>query len=486
MARIPRSQPGGTIISREVPVRTIQQSQFDTGDAISGAGKAIGEYSDMLQKAFIVAEKTKAQNIFNSRVAEIGEKAAAEPNFDTATRTKYYNELEKARQEASSSISLQEVKNNFLTEAEGDILTARIKLDYGFNKKAIDSGKADWIVYDNDAKDAYISAISPEQRRNIILKHDQKLEEMVAGGFLSREDAATNRAERASKWAVAQVDADIGKDMATDLDNSYVYSQLKLGNKGTYENLPEQERGKALERIQLKINRNKRLFEFNQNVNQEQNLANMIIAKTENTLSYEQIKSSMLNGDIKPKDGEKLIKELYTPNANETNFKIYSQIREMQTRKNSVDEINNFILNNSDKLTANDTKALINKTFSEQDKNRNMRLNFSVEALKGWVKNSLSLMPEVSSEIVYDFFNRVDKENAQGARIDEILKDVQKDYIKKYNPQTALLEDVPNIIASRNKIQRVYEKESKIKTKSTPQVKSNVIISNSGIDFDDL
>jgi hypothetical protein len=194
----------------------------------------------------------------------------------------------------------------------------------------------------------------------------------------------------------------------------------------------------------------------------------------------------MLNGDIKPKDGEKLIKELYTPNANETNFKIYSQIREMQTRKNSVDEINNFILNNSDKLTANDTKALINKTFSEQDKNRNMRLNFSVEALKGWVKNSLSLMPEVSSEIVYDFFNRVDKENAQGARIDEILKDVQKDYIKKYNPQTALLEDVPNIIASRNKIQRVYEKESKIKTKSTPQVKSNVIISNSGIDFDDL
>jgi hypothetical protein len=214
-------------------------------------------------------------------------------------------------------------------------------------------------------------------------------------------------------------------------------------------------------------------------------LSQMIVAQSEGTLTFDQIKSGMLNGSIKPKDGERLIKQLKELPAVKTDYSIYTKIRELQTSGEAIETINQTILENSDKLTPQDTKFLIEKSFNEQDKNRNMRIKFSVDALKGWTKNNLSLMPEVSSEIVYDFFNRIDKEKAEGVRIDEILMDVQKDYIKKYNPSTALLEDAPNIIANRKRIQKVYEKESKIRTRSTPKQNSPVI-GNTGINFDDL
>ena len=470
-------------LTEEAPaVRVSPDSLIHETRALSQFGVTVRNIAEDIIKVKADQEYAKAKIEGYKTLLQIEAEASDDNDFQNF-EPKYSKRIKETQENILKTIRSPQAKQAFQQDFE-------LKSTYSFYD-IMAQGRKRFLKYDEDlrieetaaAKERYFSASTTQEKQNAKDELAQIFSRRVERRLLNRPEAAVLYKKEIQELTKGQLTYDLGRDMALSLENSYTYSQLKLGDKGDYAELSKEDAGRALEEIQLKVNRNKRDFEFQQNINQKQNLAQMIIAQSEGKLTYEEIKTGMLSGAIKAKDGEHLIKQSKELPAITTDYIAYTKIRELQAGGASIDESNQAILENSDKLTPADTKFLIEKSFNEQDKNHNMRLKFSVDALKGWAQNSLSLMPQVTSEIVYDFFNRIDKEKAKGARIDEILIETQKDYIKKYNPDTALLEDVPNIIASRNRIQKVFEKESKIKAKSAPK---QVSIENVNISFDDL
>lgn len=487
MAKIPQydSQlsPGVANYTDEAPSVKINP------EALTQSSKALGQLgesvSDVSQKLYVLqaqGELSRANTeVYKGRMT-IESSEDTNPQGWIERRDK---ELSDLRENVYKSMTNPLARNQFESEFDRDVLETQFKLKKQHTTLTIGDTLQKFYDERQAVEGAIFSGVTPQNEQKEIAKIGARYAEFGRTGAMTPQTALKEYRDWKAGIPKSRFNYDKGRDMATSLEDSYVYNQLKLGDEGIYSGMSKEEQGKSIEELQVKINRNKKMFEFQQGINQTQNLAQMIVAQSEGSLTLDQIKIGMLSGDIKSKDGEHLIKQSKEVPAVETDYSVYAKIREMQAGGTSVDEINKTILDNSDKITPQDTKALIDKTFSEQDKNRNMRIKFSVDALKGWTQKNLSLMPEASSEIAFDFFNRIDKEKAQGTRIDEILMETQKDYIKKFNPDTALLEDVPNIIADRNHIQKVFDKESKIKNKQAPKQVSPVI-GNSGVDFDDL
>lgn len=489
MPKIPQYDSQATIQTRkpteEAPaVRIPAESFTEQIRAVSQFGITIQNIAEDIIKVKADQEYATAKIEGYKGLSQIELEASQDDDFQNF-EPKYTKRIKDTQETILKTIRSPQARQVFQQDFE-------LKSTYSFYD-IMANGRKRFLDYDKDlmaqetatTKERYFSASTTQEKQNAKEELAQVFSRRVENKILNKAEAANLYQKELKELIKGQFNYDKGRDMATSLENSYVYNQLKLGDKGTYTGLSKDEVGKSLEEIQLKVNRNKRDFEFQSNINQTQTLAQMIIAQAEGTLDFEQIKLAILSGNLKPKDGERLLKQSKELPAIQTDYSIYIKIREMQASGEAIDTINQTILENSDKLTLQDIKFLIEKSFNEQDKNRNMRIKFSVDALKGWTQRNLSLMPEISSEIVYDFFNHIDKEKAEGVRIDEILMDVQKDYIKKYNPSTALLEDVPNIIANRKRIQKIYEKESKIRAKTTPKQISPVM-SDTGIGYDDL
>jgi hypothetical protein len=284
------------------------------------------------------------------------------------------------------------------------------------------------------------------------------------------------------------IDYDIQRDTSTDTEQSFVYKQLQLGDKGYYSFLSADARTKALEKSQLKIGRNRRYSDYMLNKNQDQNERKMLVDWIDGKLDIEVVKNSLLNNDIRRSFGEKMLKKYYSLAPENTDYKVYNQIRELQNTNTPPEEINKLIIENSDKLNPSDIKDLINKTYSEVDQKQKIMIRYNANALKDWAEKSLlDNNQELSSNIVYEFHRRVNQENAQGARIDEIAQELQREKIKELYPPTALMKDVPNFVADRKRLRKVYERESKLRGKSAPAKKPvSAIIDSGGIDFDDL
>lgn len=286
------------------------------------------------------------------------------------------------------------------------------------------------------------------------------------------------------------IDYDIQRDASIDTAQSFVYQQLQLGGKGYYSFLSANARTKALEESQLKIGRNRRYSDYMITKNQDQNERQMLVDWVNGNLDIGVVKNGLLNNGIRLPFGERMLKKFYSPLPERSDYMIYNQIRQLQTSDTQPEKINELIIENSEKLNPSDIKDLINKTYSEQDKTQKEKIGYNSLALKNWANKNFFSAPEgedLSGDVVYDFYQRVNKENAQGARIDEIAQEVIKDAIKKEHPQTALIADVPNFIATRNKVKKTYERESKLKARNKPiQKPSNVITGGSGISFDDL
>jgi len=321
-------------------------------------------------------------------------------------------------------------------------------------------------------------------RMTTIKDVNDRINDLEKIGRFSYEEAQKQREDFSSSL----VDQDLAKDNATTPENSYTLNELIKGKDGAYPNLSDKDRAASVERMQVKINRNRKLNEFSVGQNQDNNEKAMYVAWLDKTLTPTQVKDAVLASGVRLKFGKKLMEDFYKDEINpQTDPSVFIKVKQMQADNRPLEEVNQFILDNSNNLTNQDKKSLINTNYYAQDKKDKMTVKFSSEALGSWANklfdSSITGDTSVSSDIVYDFLQRVDKAGAKGNQVDAILKDVQKDYIKKYTPSTAMLQDVPNIIATRNKIQRVYQANSKLKG-----VKPGVapIQKSSGMGYDDF
>lgn len=480
MAKIPiyNRQVG---LTTEAPAPKINASELgQVGQAIANTGEQITQVAQTIKKARQDEQETRGVLEGKKRFDEVMLKAQEDPNISFNEQL-HNDELNQAKQETLKLVSDRDAYNNVSARLDMYMGDAQLKLKQ-FSYQKIVSDRL--ITLDNmkqDATERYANSYDKNEQQKI---YDEMVSEFAKARdtkIITPKNYADNVGKLKSDFEKAKLDNDIAKEEALRAQDSYVLSELKKGKKGIYAETPEKDRNDAIESVEKKIIRNQSTMKFTIEQDKDKNESDMLLSNP----TESQIKEALSTQKIRLSFGEKMLKKLYDVPATSTDYMAYNEIRDMQTKGASVKNINQMIVDNSDKITEQDKKSLIDKSTTELDKKQKMTIQYNAEAIKGWAKNNLSIIPEVSADMVYDFYKKVDSENAQGKRIDEIAQEVIKNKIKTIYPETSLLEDMPNFVADRKRIRRVLEKQSNLKVK-TPKRLINPTLDESVIDFDDL
>jgi hypothetical protein len=382
------------------------------------------------------------------------------------------DELKKSSEEALKGVTNKQLQSQLKMQLDHATVMTGLKIKGIYKKKQVSADHVNTEKYLDDL--AGNGGLLNEATAK------KTIDDKVALRFYEREDGD----KLFKKYQDNSIDYDIAKDMATSLNESYVYQELKKGKNGLYKNLSVDTLGKSLDGIQKKIRRNQILGAFNMGQNQDKNEANLLVQKESGTITTTQIKDMILNQDIRRNFGEKLLDTKENAPALETKKSAFNKAMEMGLNGKTTGEINQYLLDNTDKITPQDLQGILEQASVVKDKKSAERLKYNSDALKVWaVKNMGS--PELAEEVVFDFFQRVQQDKAQGESVDNIANDIVRTTIKKEIPQTALMSDIPNFVANRKRIKRINAKASKLKSTSP---KSNVSMNtpSSGVSFDEL
>jgi hypothetical protein len=464
---------GSTPEASLAPVKASERAQ-------AGAVQAIENAEDAIYKVRSFREKSEASAYAFQALQEQISLSDEDIGFDSS---KYEQAIDKIGQEAGRTITAQLDKDEFAASFQRQAIAAKFSIRNKFRERELESAKATLEYRGQTIIDTY-GSLDEAGRITALSDYRKQLEDAVKIGIYNQPTADAKLVKFTKDLSKAVIDTDISRDTATDIKDSFVYAQLKLGKDGEYALLTDQQRAESIETIQKKVRRNQILFQFQDAKNKDQNEAKMIVSLADGGETPESIKKAVLSGDIRNSFGEKALKRVYSDPTVKTDYRVYNQVREMQYTDASVETINQFILDHADKLSQEDIKILIDKSYAQADVKQRAAIRYNAQALKEWASSAIDDDGNAAS-VVYEFHRRINAENASGQRVDQIAQDLQKETIKALYPPTALIDDVPNFVASRNRIKKVYARESKQKGRaSTP--KATLTGASSGIDFDDL
>lgn len=453
MAKIPIARPQDITLSKDVQVgenRVVKsQPGFNTGDILSATGQSLSEAGNMIEKAYSLAEKTKAQNILSVKLADIQARANNDPDFSPDTQRKYHEEIDASLREASQGISLQANKDLFLSEAKHDAEIAKIKVNGDILKKAIDQGKANLLVYENDLQNQYINSNSPGERQVAVTKYEQKIDEAVAAGYITTEDAVKAKLNRASKWGEAQVERDISIDPKSTLE------ELQKGKEGVYIDLPETKRTELIKTAKNEVIKSQKisdaLVKDQQAVNYKQAMLNAFDGK----LTVKSAQELYRNNFISDTQFSKLNNYLYynLPTVNEDDLGTYNSIAQMQAEGDKTpEEINSVILDSAakNKLKNASAKQLIGKTYNDFKNRKDDLVALNAKEMRTvgeeFFRTSLDETDKSKVEqAIYTFHRRVIEENAEGERIPQIAQEIMTDAIRKEYPEINQVETINRV-----------------------------------------
>ena len=485
MPQIPQFT-GKRELSVESPNVKVNASDFGVkgkvgaeGEALSKVGNTLMQIGEKFQEIKDENEFTSAQVTSAKRLNDVYLKAQNNPDIWNAGKTAE-EDMTKIADESSAKIGNQLVKNKFMASFEMDKMSTSNKINTLLRTKQLDSVSASALEFLDSKEQSLYTALSGNEQEIIKAEMKSKIDEMVTLGAWEKEKAYKEWAKRESDMRTGQVDHD------ADIDLKGTLEELKKGEKGMYPDLTPDERSKRIDSVGMKIRRDQLINAFQDNRQKDQAEAGVLVSWAEGTLTEKQLKDGLANMEIRRPFAERMFKKLYDDPTVMTDLPTFVKIRNMQLSNASVGDINQAILDNGNKLSSTDKKQLIEKTFTETDKQQKEKIKYNSDALKIWsIRNLSTPKNDLSGDVVYEFYRRVNNEGAQGGRIDEIAQEVIKDKIKEASPSTALMADVPNFVAERNSIKRVYDKNSKLKGKA-PTPRSSVVTGGNGIDFDDL
>lgn len=443
--------------------------------------KVITALQDSAQKwsdANDVMEYTKFKT--ETGIAIANQEAAAKADPDQNNVQAHITALDDIKKRSSKTINNQQVSERAYLELEHNLAIAKIKVDESFKYKKMLSNamNLEKLVRTQSEKKATAATYALGQSTD--LETMQIIQQNVATGTITEAHGR----KLLDDYRLGSVDLDIMNDAATEKSQSYVYSQLKAGKDGIYSDLSDAERAERLEKTELHIRRNKIMDGYATQQNQDQNEKALLENFGSDSVTEGQVKDMLVSTKISPSFGNKYIKSMLAVPPQETDKETYNNIKMLQLegKKN----INNKVLDSVDKLTNEDRDSILKSSYDPLDQ-KTINIRASAQALHDWAsqnEDSIVLKGNVSNEVVFNFLKRV--EATPNANIDDIAQGVQKDYIKKTYPRTTLLPDVPNIIASKNRIKSIYQKESKVGGKPITKKPISSAYSTTKIDFDDL
>lgn len=422
----------------------------NTGDIVSNVGATLSDTGSMLEKAYSLAEKTKAQNILSSKLADIHARAGAETDLSPEKQKKYHEEIDSAVRESSSYISLQDNKDLFLSEADNDANLYKIKVSNDFLKKTIDQGKADLIVYDGALKNEFINASSPTERQNIILRRDQKLKEAVAAGYLTREEAAKKQVEDAQDWGKAVVQRDI------QLNPQGALNELQRGTQGSYANLDEKDRTELITSAQNLIekqqNNERRKIVIATNKNEDQLLTRNI---TQGDLTSDVITEQLKAGKISPTFAKNMISVIESPktvNA-KTDPLVYMDLVDRMSQPHDASEIRKLLLkkhaegklSNWDLRSLYSMKKVIGGVTVADEYAQEVQDKSVVEKPRdsmNFMKSAIELLKlgnptATSMNMIQRFIERISGQNIQGKALLDTARALKQEQVIQDNPDIA-------------------------------------------------
>lgn len=460
-----------------LPLRNEVQAKYQAGQMIAKTVETVG---DKWVEAQNTIDYTQAKSVMANGLNEI--QSQSEADSDYANSEKRKQDIDKLKQTALKGIRSPGLRNRIYGEIDNDAYIGKVKVDNIYKKKEILINE---IKLDNTIA-ALIQQKSNAGTEVESNKINQDITNLIQANVATGVITPAKGARLLDDVRLGEIDLDIMKDESVNSKESFVVNELKKGDKGIYKNLTEKERADRLEKAELHIGRNKRLFEFAQEQDQNQNEAGMLIKQIDGTLTIKEVKDNLLSLGIRKSFGEKILKNLYADATAKTDYAVYNQVKEMQLSNASPAQINQFILDNSDNLSSADKKYLINQTYANADKKQNTIIRYNSNALKNWALKVSDGNTGLANDLTYEFYKRVTESNATDAQIDNIAQELQKEKIKELYPSTALTNDVPNFVADRKKLKKLYSKESKLTGKSASIKPMNAVLGTTSVNFDDL
>jgi hypothetical protein len=228
---------------------------------------------------------------------EIEDQAAADDDTSEERMSFYRSEIDKARTDASSVISIPLNREMFLGESEDHSAVSFAKIQGKFARKISDKTKASFVEFMDEAKEQFVRAGSMSERRKILMERDMRIAQMVESGVMTAEDAAETKIQSFQRMMGAVVDRDI---METP-DEALI--QLQKGDEGAYAGIDAQARTEKIKDVMGVIDRKSREQERASVVAQgrkEGELLTQLISEPE-TISREKVVEMVRSGEIRPR-----------------------------------------------------------------------------------------------------------------------------------------------------------------------------------------
>ncbi len=252
--RIPTIKPGDNRITTEVPTQPLDPKVASTsGRMLSDFGSGIAEVAGMFEKAQALTEHTKAQNIFETKLMDIEQRASKENDISPQRRQGYLDEINSSLSESAKGVSMPGNRDYFTAQMGQRAKVGEAKLYSIFNDKAIDQGKAELTSFLDIQKQKYIQSTHPGELESAILERDSKLDAMANAGFITKEKAAEEKIKLNKDWAEAHI------NYAISTDPQGALNALQQGDKGFYAGVTPDIREKFVKEAQGEIVRRERL-----------------------------------------------------------------------------------------------------------------------------------------------------------------------------------------------------------------------------------
>lgn len=343
------------------------------------------------------------------------------------------------------------------------------------------------IAFDTDTTNAYI-----ETARNEGVASTENPDRMALSLF-QQEQAIVGYADR-NGWSKEQIEAKITQ-VKSDSHVAFVDKMLNDGQvdlaKKYYTDHKSEIVGKEANRFPEYIDATEKRMQEQAAAQKELDYDNtmrqstLLLMKNQMPLSEAQRlyrEDKLKLSDYNFIEGKLLSKDYdYKKTILESDPEAFNEIRQAQLDGSKTPgEISRMIMiaSNDQKIKDKDGEYLLNITQNMPPDPKDQHINSQVNNVREFGNRYFSegLIAKVFKKdekpkrvegLVNEFLRRVDAQEADGEKIDEIANQVMGEFVKKDYPEVSRLEDLPHVIVDVNgKIQRLLNPEQKTKLKA--------------------
>ncbi len=228
MPRIQRIMPK----ERTITSQAVSPTRRTTGKGteVQMLGKTVADIGALLARTNLIAEKTRAENQFDSTMLDIKGRASQDQDISAKNQARYDSEISKAKTDAGKMISIPAERSFFELQKEPKENIYKIQVKDGFTKKVREQQKIDFEAYltNKDIKESDKQWKQGELNHDISADPEYVLENIKEYGLTAKEERAASELARsliksrgiAQERAGKEADIKAGVDLYTKVIQS--------------------------------------------------------------------------------------------------------------------------------------------------------------------------------------------------------------------------------------------------------------------------